>query len=61
MKKRAPRGETAGEPAAPVAESVSASSRATGLLSSLGLHGLSHLDAPVLAALASETPMRCRA
>ena len=61
MKKRAHRGETAGEPAAPVAESVSASSRATGLLSSLGLHGLSHLDAPVLAALASETPMRCRA
>lgn len=57
MKKRAPSGETAGEQAAPVAESVSASSRATGLLSSLGLHGLSHLDAPVLAALASETPM----
>ena len=57
MKKRAPRGETAGEPAAPVAESVSASSRATGLLFSLGLHGLSHLDAPVLAVLASETPM----
>ncbi len=57
MKKRASRVETAGESAAPAAESVSASSRATGLLSSLGLHGLSHLDAPVLAALASETPM----
>jgi len=41
-----------GEPAA-----AAASSRATGLLSSLGLHGLSHLDAPVLAALASETPL----
>jgi MoxR-like ATPase len=41
-----------GEPAV-----AAASSRATGLLSSLGLHGLSHLDAPVLAALASETPL----
>lgn len=57
MKKRAFRGETAAEPAAPVVEAVAASSRATALLSSLGLHGLSHLDAPVLAALASETPM----
>ena len=50
-------GETAGEPAAPVAGPVAVSTRATGLLSSLGLHGLSHLDAPVLAALASETPL----
>ncbi len=46
------RSRTGGEPAA-----AAASSRATGLLSSLGLHGLSHLDAPVLAALASETPL----
>lgn len=57
MKKRAPRGKTAGEPTAPAPDAVSASSGATGLLSSLGLHGLAHLDAPVLAALASETPM----
>ncbi len=61
MKKRASGGksggETAGEPAAPVAGPVAVSTRATGLLSSLGLHGLSHLDAPVLAALASETPL----
>lgn len=57
MKKGAACGEAAGEQATSVAESVSTSSRATGLLSSLGLHGLSHLDAPVLAALASETPM----
>jgi MoxR-like ATPase len=28
-----------------------------GLLAALGLHGLAHLDAPVLAALATETPM----
>lgn len=28
-----------------------------GLLAALGLHGLGHLDAPVLAALATETPM----
>ena len=27
------------------------------LLAALGLHGLSHLDAPVLAALATESPM----
>ena len=51
------RGTTGGELAAPVAAAAAASSRATGLLSSLGLHGLSHLDAPVLAALASETPL----
>ncbi|MCX7200447.1 MAG: MoxR family ATPase [Proteobacteria bacterium] len=61
MKKRASGGksggETAGERAAPVAGPVAVSTRATGLLSSLGLHGLSHLDAPVLAALASETPL----
>lgn len=38
--------QTAPPPAAPVA-----------LLSALGLHGLAHLDAPVLAALASQTPM----
>lgn len=31
--------------------------RGIALLESLGLHGLGHLDAPVLAALASETPM----
>ncbi|MFO0511662.1 MAG: AAA family ATPase, partial [Gammaproteobacteria bacterium] len=29
----------------------------TDLLAALGLHGLSHLDAPVLAALATESPM----
>ena len=29
----------------------------TDLLAALGLHGLSHLDAPVLAALATEAPM----
>ena len=57
MKQRTSRGENAGEPAVPVATTVAVSTRATGLLSSLGLHGLSHLDAPVLAALASETPM----
>ena len=57
MNKHASRGETAGEAAVPVAGPVAVSTRATGLLSSLGLHGLSHLDAPVLAALASETPL----
>ena len=57
MKKRASRGEISGGSVAPVIEGVRASSRATGLLASLGLHGLAHLDAPVLAALASETPM----
>jgi len=57
MKKRVSRGDTAVEPASPVVDLVSVASRATGLLSSLGLHGLAHLDAPVLAALASETPM----
>ena len=51
------RGDTAPEPASPVVELASLVSHATGLLSSLGLHGLEHLDAPVLAALASETPM----
>lgn len=57
MKKRVSRGDTAVEPASPVVDLVSVASHATGLLSSLGLHGLAHLDAPVLAALASETPM----
>ena len=57
MKKRESRGEAASELAAPGAEAVPVSSRVAGLLASLGLHGLSHLDAPVLAALASETPM----
>jgi len=57
MKKRVSRGDTAVEPASPVVELASGANRATGLLSSLGLHGLAHLDAPVLAALASETPM----
>jgi len=57
MKKRAYRGETASGPVATVVELTSRANRATGLLSSLCLHGLAHLDAPVLAALASETPM----
>ena len=33
------------------------SGQAEGFLESLGLYGLSHLDAAVLAALAAETPM----
>lgn len=57
MKKRAPRGDTASEPVAAAVELASGAGPATGLLVSLGLHGLAHLDAPVLAALASETPM----
>lgn len=57
MTKHAFHGETIGEQEVPVAEAVSASNRAPGLLSSLGLHGMSHLDAPILAALASETPL----
>lgn len=57
MKKRAPRGETAIVPARPTTDQASPAGRSTRLLASLGLHGLAHLDAPVLAALASETPM----
>ncbi len=57
MRKRATRGDTAREPEQPVVDSASAATHSPGLLSSLGLHGLKHLDAPVLAALASETPM----
>jgi len=55
MKKQASR--RAADAAPPTAATEEASGRATGLLASLGLHGLAHLDAPVLAALASETPM----
>ncbi len=57
MKKRTPRGETSIEPTQQAIDPVSPAGRSTGLLASLGLHGLAHLDAPVLAALASETPM----
>ena len=57
MKKRTPRGETSVEPTQQAIDPVSPAGRWTGLLASLGLHGLAHLDAPVLAALASETPM----
>lgn len=57
MKKRTPRGETSIEPTQQSIDPVSPAGRSTGLLASLGLHGLAHLDAPVLAALASETPM----
>ncbi len=57
MKKRTPRGETSIEPTQQAIDPVSLAGRSTGLLASLGLHGLAHLDAPVLAALASETPM----
>ena len=57
MKKRVSRGNAASEPSATLVEPVSLVGRATGLLSRLGLHGLAHLDAPVLAALGSETPM----
>lgn len=49
-----------GEPAASArlqAAQASPAGCSTGLLAGLGLHGLAHLDAPVLAALASETPM----
>lgn len=56
MKKRASRGDTAGE-LSPVIKLATAPTRSTALLSRLGLHGLAHLDAPILAALASETPM----
>ncbi len=57
MKKRMPGGEKAVELFSSEVESAPAVRRSRGLLSSLGLHGLAHLDAPVLAALASETPM----
>ncbi len=57
MKKRTPRGETTVESSQQAIDPVSPAGRSTGLLASLGLHGLAHLDAPVLAALASETPM----
>lgn len=57
MKKRTTRGETSIEPTQQPIDPVSPAGRSTGLLASLGLHGLAHLDAPVLAALASETPM----
>ncbi len=57
MKKRTPRGETTVESSQQAIDPVSPAGRSPGLLASLGLHGLAHLDAPVLAALASETPM----
>lgn len=57
MTKRTSRSETAVVPARPIADRTSPASRSTGLLASLGLHGLAHLDAPVLAALTSETPL----
>jgi MoxR-like ATPase len=57
MKKQASRRDTAVAPRAAAAGDGSPPGGANGLLSSLGLHGLAHLDAPVLAALASETPM----
>jgi MoxR-like ATPase len=57
MKKRSPRGETATVAAHTIVDQALPASHATALLASLGLHGLTHLDAPVLAALASETPM----
>ena len=56
MKNRASRGDNASE-LSPVIDRASAPACTTALLSRLGLHGLEHLDAPVLAALASETPM----
>lgn len=43
--------------ASPTATLRSTPDRAAGLLARLGLHGLTYLDAPVLAALASQTPM----
>lgn len=55
MKKQASR--RAASAARPTAAAKKTRARATGLLTSLGLHGLAHLDAAVLAALASETPM----
>lgn len=57
MKRRTPRGETTIQSTQQAFAQVSLTDRSTGLLASLGLHGLAHLDAPVLAALASETPM----
>jgi MoxR-like ATPase len=59
MNRRALRESAAGKPAPtanPTAPAPDSRPRA-GLLASLGLHGLGHLDAPVLAALATETPM----
>lgn len=55
MKKQASR--RAADAAPPTTATEEASGRATGLLFNLGLHGLAHFDAPVLAALAMETPM----
>jgi len=55
MKKQASR--HAASAARPTAATKQTQDRATGLLASFGLHGLAHLDAAVLAALASETPM----
>jgi MoxR-like ATPase len=57
MKKRTPRGDKAVELVRSDLEAAPRARRSSGLLSRLGLHGLAHLDAPVLAALASETPM----
>ena len=56
MKKQPSRRAPAVAPRA-AGENTSPPDRANGLLSTLGLHGLAHLDAPVLAALATETPM----
>jgi MoxR-like ATPase len=49
----APQRATAAQPAPPPA----APAAPTALLATLGLHGLAHLDAPVLAALATQVPM----
>ena len=57
MKKRTPRGETTVESSQQAIDPVSLAGRSTGLLASLGLYGLDHLDAIVLAALASEAPL----
>lgn len=54
---RKPASQRTTDAAPPTAVTEEAPGRAGGLLASLGLHGLAHLDAPVLAALASEAPM----
>lgn len=57
MTRNASHGEIAGVPASPATQSASALTRTVGLLAGLGIHDLSHLDTPVLAALATVTPM----
>jgi hypothetical protein len=59
MKKQAsPNGDAiASHGTAAVTGEASPSGRPNGLLSGLGLHGLAHLDAPALAALAVEAPL----